>query len=332
METPGTNSVSLYRRTTDSSSTEDDSEGEDESSWKRQSTNKAKKMLAEGGYDFSNSSTAVQPQESFTFGKKKVNNVWGAVLNEQLLAEDLGQFSVASEKVAWAHDRQCESYDFTRKALDTRPDPEEPDDLFENDSHIEDVVDIQDSNPRGTKRSIRDRLGERPSHRPSRSRNPKSKGSRSRGSSSSKSESPDAMEEDEAVTSEVASDIAKRLEEPKKALLERVVKVLGSKRALRFLAMTEDIEEAGGLMTRDKSRRRTPGGVFFYVLKAHTSKDQVQLIFEEEAREQELVRRRIRKERNKKLMERHAEQAAAAMTTTEPAPEAQDLEDGEIVD
>lgn len=74
METPGTNSVSLYRRTTDSSSTEDDSEGEDESSWKRQSTNKAKKMLAEGGYDFSNSSTAVQPQESFTFGKKKVSS------------------------------------------------------------------------------------------------------------------------------------------------------------------------------------------------------------------------------------------------------------------
>ncbi|XP_029845107.3 phosphorylated adapter RNA export protein [Ixodes scapularis] len=360
MEAPLAKSAPAYRQQS-SSSSEDDSD-DDETSWKRQATDKTKSMLTDNAYNFSDCPSAVQPQQSFNFGRKRVNNVWGAVLNEQLLSENMGQFSVVPNK--WGHDRECESYDFTRKALDTRPDPDEPDDLFDDVGHIDDPVDIQApkkswrDHVKGTKRSIRDRLGERSSGRPSRSRSPKfGRGNRTARSKSggSKPLSPSAMEEDETVVAEMAADMAERLQEPKKDLLERVVSILGTSESRKLLTMTEDIEAAGGIMTRDKSRRRTPGGVFFYLLKAHTPRDQMLLIFEEEMREQELYRRRIKKERNKRLLERHANQTAAfkeesemaqraadaevdvdadAEAAAEAAEEAAevDLEDGEIVD
>ncbi|CAN8005365.1 unnamed protein product [Ixodes hexagonus] len=357
MEASLAKSVPAYRQ--QSSSSEDDSDDDDETSWKRQATDKAKSMLTDSAYDFSGCPSAVQPQQSFNFGRKKVNNVWGAVLSEQLLSENMGQFSVLPNK--WGRDRECESYDFTRKALDTRPDPDEPDDLFDDDdnAYIDDPVDIQDQAPRehakGTKRSIRDRLGERSSGRPSRSRSPKfGRGRRAARSKSGggKSGSPCTMEEDESVVVEVAAEIAERLQEPKKDLLERVVSVLGSSQSRKLLAMTEDIEAAGGIMTRDKSRRRTPGGVFFYLLKAHTPRSQSTLIFEEEMKEQEIYRRKVKKQRHKRLLERHAEKAAACKEESEMAQQAPDvaeavdvteaadvveaadvdLEDGEILD
>ena len=48
----------------------------------------------------------------------------------------------------------------------------------------------------------------------------------------------------------------------------RVVGRLGADRARTFLARTQEIEAAGGLMLPDGSRRRTPGGVFFHLVRA----------------------------------------------------------------
>jgi hypothetical protein len=47
----------------------------------------------------------------------------------------------------------------------------------------------------------------------------------------------------------------------------RVVGRLGAERARAFLARTQDIEAAGGLMLPDGSRRRTPGGTFFHLVR-----------------------------------------------------------------
>jgi len=47
----------------------------------------------------------------------------------------------------------------------------------------------------------------------------------------------------------------------------RVVGRLGTDRARAFLAQTQEIEAAGGLLLPDGSRRRTPGGVFFYLVR-----------------------------------------------------------------
>lgn len=50
-------------------------------------------------------------------------------------------------------------------------------------------------------------------------------------------------------------------------LLHKVVKKLGPEQALAFLQETQEIEAQGGLMVPDGSRRRTPGGVFFYLVR-----------------------------------------------------------------
>ncbi len=70
--------------------------------------------------------------------------------------------------------------------------------------------------------------------------------------------------------SPLVATIAATLQEPNVQLIRRVVKVLGEARAQAILADTLTIEAAGGLLTADQTRRRTPGGVFFYQVKATT--------------------------------------------------------------
>ena len=68
----------------------------------------------------------------------------------------------------------------------------------------------------------------------------------------------------------LVSTIADALQEPNVDLIRRVVRVLGESRAHALLEETRTIEAAGGLLTADQSRRRTPGGVFFHVVKSTT--------------------------------------------------------------
>ncbi|NJK81617.1 MAG: hypothetical protein HC914_17745 [Chloroflexaceae bacterium] len=50
-------------------------------------------------------------------------------------------------------------------------------------------------------------------------------------------------------------------------LLQRVVEVLGTPETQELLDLTSQIESDGGLLTRDGSRRRTPGGTFFWLVR-----------------------------------------------------------------
>jgi hypothetical protein len=68
----------------------------------------------------------------------------------------------------------------------------------------------------------------------------------------------------------LVSTLADTLQEPNVDLLRRVVRVLGETRAQAVLEETLTIEAAGGLLVADQSRRRTPGGVFFQVVKSTT--------------------------------------------------------------
>lgn len=326
MEASVANSVTSYREGRAHSTSEDDSDDE-ETSWKRQATDKARNTVAKAGYDFSKcAALAGAPQhESLPSRKKKVNNVWGAVLNEQLLMEDLGQVSVES---SWkGNDRHCESYDFTRRDLDTRPDPIEPDDLFDEDNvTTHDVVDIQDPGPRGQKRSVMDRLGERACTRPSRSRSPKIRGAGRPRRSKSDSSKSSTSEEEEGQAAEVAADIAARLDETNVELVERVVQILGVTRSRKLLGMTEDIEATGGLLVRDKSRRRTPGGVFFFLVKANTSKEEANMVFADEIRQRERMRKKYRRQQSRRIRDEHVARAAAAVVVSEDAEERVQLE------
>ena len=69
---------------------------------------------------------------------------------------------------------------------------------------------------------------------------------------------------------EVARTIAGQLRETEDKplhLLRKVVERLGTEQALAFLKETLEIEAQGGLMLADGSRRRTPGGTFFYLVR-----------------------------------------------------------------
>ncbi len=69
-----------------------------------------------------------------------------------------------------------------------------------------------------------------------------------------------------------AVQIAAALAEPNLRLLQRIVARLGPDTALTFLAETLALEAAGGLLTEDGTRRRTPGGVYFHLVRGRIAK------------------------------------------------------------
>jgi hypothetical protein len=72
----------------------------------------------------------------------------------------------------------------------------------------------------------------------------------------------------------LSKQIATTLNEPNSGLVRRVIQVIGAERAQECLQKALEIETNGGMLTKDGSRRRTPGGVFFQVVReAATSKE-----------------------------------------------------------
>jgi hypothetical protein len=68
--------------------------------------------------------------------------------------------------------------------------------------------------------------------------------------------------------------MAEKLEEEKPELIERVVAVLGKEASLNLYRITQKIELDGGMMTMNKLRRRTPGGIFLFLLKTSDKIDE----------------------------------------------------------
>lgn len=74
-------------------------------------------------------------------------------------------------------------------------------------------------------------------------------------------------------------EIAAQLNEPNTELIGKIVNTLGIERVSEYLQKTLTIEVEGGMMTLDGKRRRTPGGVFFHVVKGELSKTERKQIF-----------------------------------------------------
>jgi len=91
-----------------------------------------------------------------------------------------------------------------------------------------------------------------------------------------------------------ARDLCGDLGEPKESLMRRAVDVIGVVAANAIAIEVGAIEGAGGQMTTDGTRRRTPGGVFWALLKARAAKEDWDYIFEEE---KEAARERCRRRR-----------------------------------
>ena len=65
--------------------------------------------------------------------------------------------------------------------------------------------------------------------------------------------------------------LAEALQEPNRPLLTQVLRTLGQDRTRAVLTATLQCEAAGGMRTKAGDRRRTPGGVFFQLVKQHAT-------------------------------------------------------------
>src|SRR5512134_630134 len=80
--------------------------------------------------------------------------------------------------------------------------------------------------------------------------------------------------------------LAKILQEPKVALLRQVLRTLGPDRTAAILTDTLQCETQGGMRTKDGSRRRTPGGVFFQLVKERVTAHERRRLFPHPAPQQ----------------------------------------------
>lgn len=80
-------------------------------------------------------------------------------------------------------------------------------------------------------------------------------------------------------TRRVAKTIVDQLGEPNQGLIHLVVRVIGEERSLAILQEVIALEEQGGLMTKKGDRRRTPGGVFFNLVRRSASRPEKKIMF-----------------------------------------------------
>lgn len=74
--------------------------------------------------------------------------------------------------------------------------------------------------------------------------------------------------------------LAAILQEPNVPLLRQVLRTLGQDRCAAILADTLACEARGGMHTKDGTRRRTPGGVFFQLVMAQATPKERQRLFD----------------------------------------------------
>jgi PHAX RNA-binding domain len=68
--------------------------------------------------------------------------------------------------------------------------------------------------------------------------------------------------------------LAEILQEPKVPLLRQVLRTVGPDRCAALLADTLACEASGGMLTKDGTRRRTPGGVFLQLVKERATRQE----------------------------------------------------------
>jgi hypothetical protein len=85
-------------------------------------------------------------------------------------------------------------------------------------------------------------------------------------------------EQRKEVAEQIAAQLGEAEAEPRKTIY-RAVKKLGRDQAQLFVQKALEIESAGGLMVPDQSRRRTIGGIFFFLIKTEVPAEVTRHIF-----------------------------------------------------
>ncbi|XP_072137178.1 phosphorylated adapter RNA export protein [Mobula birostris] len=297
-----------YRVTASDNSSEDseqDSEEEERLLWRK----KRQKCSHNGGdvprkpsvmpFGTAGESFATSNNPAKTTGHK-VNNVWGCVLQEQnqdAVATELGILGM--EGTVDMASRQSETYNYiqAKKMIRKQQEEEEKKELAKLEKELEEYVQdgkvskkqpVSNSGNLKRKRPIKERLGERVEM--------DYKGK----CDITEDDSPD----------KISDEIAHRLREPKAALIHRVVQTIGKKKAIELLIQTAEVEQNGGLMIFDGSRRRTPGGVYLQLLKNTPSitQDQIKEIFYDE-NQKEYNSKKAAKKRRRHIIGKKMKQA-----------------------
>uniref|UniRef100_A0A2K5IH61 Phosphorylated adapter RNA export protein n=1 Tax=Colobus angolensis palliatus TaxID=336983 RepID=A0A2K5IH61_COLAP len=221
-------------------------------------------------------------------GGKKINNIRGAVLQEQNQDAVATELGILGMEGTIDRSRQSETYDYFLAKKLRRESQEHTKDL---DKELDEYMhggkkmgSKEEENGRGhlrRKQTVKDRLGNRPEM------NYKGRY--------------EITEEDSQE--KVADEISFRLQEPKKDLIAPVVRITGNKKAIELLMETAEVEQNGGLFIMNGSRTRTPGGVFLNLLKniPSISEEQIKDIFYTENQKEYENKKAARKRRTQVL-------------------------------
>nr|DBA23318.1 TPA: hypothetical protein GDO54_014244 [Pyxicephalus adspersus] len=229
------------------------------------------------------------------------NNIWGAVLQEQSQEAVAAELGIMDMDGQIDMSRQSETYNYllAKKMMEKENDEEKIKLDKELDEYMRDDKDHVSKEENGhlkRKRPIKERLGERLEM--------DFKGRY------------ELIEND--PEDKVSDEIAHRLREPKKDLIQRVVKTIGTKKAIELLMETAEVEENGGLFIMNGSRRRTPGGVYLNLLKNTPSitSDQVKEIFYLE-NQKEYESKKAAKKRRRHILGKKAKDAIKSLNFQE---------------
>ncbi|KAJ1531118.1 hypothetical protein ONE63_005940 [Megalurothrips usitatus] len=233
------------------------------------------------------------------------NNVWTASIQEETIINDLENIDGLQK---FSRERGVESYDFTlnpeRCAMiltgmsdDENINRDEHPDNTHDEMSLDSNVDLRSklSNKRRYEErgNVKQRLGRRPSP----------------------SDIDDKLMQERIIhdlsktegdsTDEIARDMAKKLLETQEDLILRVINTLGKERAIALYQKTQSIEADGGMLIMNGSRRRSPGGVFFFLVKNgdNISDHEKQTIFDGHGKHSLKEIKRLRREARQKKLE-----------------------------
>ncbi|XP_025056196.1 phosphorylated adapter RNA export protein isoform X1 [Alligator sinensis] len=219
-----------YRTIKSVDSSEDSfSDSDDDSFWKR----KRQKCfnlppVKQEPFQFNQS----QQKQTTAVGGRKINNIWGSVLQEQNQDAVATELGILGMEGSIDKSRQSETYNYLLAKKLMKQAQEEVESLDkELDEYMQDDkkwVAKEEENGKGhlkRKRPVKERVGER--------QEMDYKGRYE-------------ITEDDSEE-KVADEIAYRLREPKKDLIVRVVKIIGTRKAIELLMETAEVEQNGGL-------------------------------------------------------------------------------------
>ena len=272
--------------------------------------------------------------------KKKKNNVWGSFIQEESLNTEMsGALGVGRSLRDLDSDRGAETYDYTLIAkereeerkkerkkikegnrnkesntlddeMDSYWNNKSDNQTVESDNEKEEEMDDKDivkddEERRGVKRSVKERLGEK------RVRMDRYKDEVLPAPGEPR-QIPDIALDSlvEGTDEEFGQELADRLHEEKEDMIISLVKIIGRKVALEFFKETQKVESKGGMVINNGARRRTAGGVMFYLMKQtedEAIKGKVKQFFHETQKNDHRRKIAVANKRKKKNFEKEME-------------------------